>query len=95
RGERLLTWRLPSPPEIGVSLDVEQLPDHRKIYLEYEGPVSRNRGRVRRWDGGLYEILFWNDKALEIRLLGTRLQARCVLRQTGSLREWSIEWLEP
>ena len=33
-----------------------RLPDHRLAYLEYEGPVSGNRGVVRRIDSGKYEI---------------------------------------
>jgi hypothetical protein len=32
----------------------EQLGHHRKAYLEYEGPVSGDRGRVHRIDRGTY-----------------------------------------
>ncbi len=50
----LLTWRLPANVQInewGVS---ERLPDHRLAYLDYEGPVSKGRGTVRRITGGQY-----------------------------------------
>ena len=33
---------------------LERLADHRLDYLEYEGPVSGDRGSVRRVDGGQY-----------------------------------------
>lgn len=47
----LATWRLPRPAHelrCGESVDAVQLNDHRAVYLEYEGEVSDNRGRVRR-----------------------------------------------
>ncbi|NOX56464.1 MAG: ATP-dependent DNA ligase [Planctomycetes bacterium] len=94
-GETLLTWRLPAPPAIGVRVEAEQLPDHRKIYLDYEGPVSQGRGSVRRWDGGSYEVLAWSDDGIEIKVAGRRLQARCTLRRTDPGGHWSIEWTNP
>lgn len=57
----LLTWRLPAwPPELSavqpeVSLSATPLPPHRLAYLEYEGPVSGNRGAVKRVDAGKFE----------------------------------------
>ena len=35
----------------------ERLPDHRRRYLDYEGPISGNRGSVIRWDAGDYVLL--------------------------------------
>jgi hypothetical protein len=37
-------------PEIKIdpSAPCERLPDHRGVYLTYEGPISGNRGHVRR-----------------------------------------------
>lgn len=50
----LVTFRTP----VGISLllrpdqtatfEAERSPDHRRVYLEYEGPVSNQRGTVRR-----------------------------------------------
>ena len=34
-----------------------QLADHRLAYLDYEGPVSGNRGYVERLDHGTYEVV--------------------------------------
>ena len=35
----------------------ERLADHRLAYLDYEGPVSGNRGFVERLDRGTYETI--------------------------------------
>jgi hypothetical protein len=34
----------------------ERIPDHRRIYLEYEGEISRNRGTVKRIANGFCEV---------------------------------------
>ena len=52
RGERpLRTFRLPGPLATlaaGETMDAVRLPDHRPRYLSYEGPISGDRGIVRR-----------------------------------------------
>jgi len=53
-GEALLTWRLEAWPKDGVRIRAEPIGDHRTAYLDYEGPVSGNRGRVQRRDEGVY-----------------------------------------
>lgn len=68
--ETLITWTLTprfSTEELQkiVSLDffespVKRRPDHRLAYLDYEGPVSRNRGSVLRLDSGMFEELETN-----------------------------------
>lgn len=54
-GETLKTWRLLSPPATGIWIAAELLPDHRRIYLDYEGEVSGNRGTVTRVHHGRYQ----------------------------------------
>jgi hypothetical protein len=52
-----LTWSMntwPSPGEIVVA---RKLADHRLAYWDYEGPISGDRGIVRRWDRGNCEFL--------------------------------------
>jgi hypothetical protein len=61
----LRTWALRQPPSSGCELTAEELPDHRLAYLDYEGEVSGNRGRVTRWDAGTYEIV---SQAPELRI---------------------------
>jgi hypothetical protein len=67
----LHTWRLDRWPE---PTRIEQLPDHRRIYLEYEGPVSGRRGSVRRVASGAYEVVERASDAHVVQLHdGTRL----------------------
>jgi hypothetical protein len=73
-GASLRTWRLPCPPSSGCELAAEQIPDHRLMYLDYEGPVSGDRGSVQRWDAGNYEVVDSCNDRLAVRLSGSRLR---------------------
>ena len=75
----LRTWRLEQTPHLPSSIKATPLPDHRIIYLEYEGPVGGQRGHVQRWDQGHYELLCETDGNLTIALHGTRLQGQATL----------------
>jgi hypothetical protein len=51
----LITFRLQERPD-GPGLEsftAERLPDHRRAYLDYEGPVSNGRGRVEKLTQGI------------------------------------------
>ncbi len=48
----LATWRWPSLPAVGDTLQTIRLANHRLAYLEYEGAVSEGRGHVARIDRG-------------------------------------------
>ena len=54
-GAKLATWRCPVWP-IVAPVKVERLDDHRPDYLDYQGPVSNDRGRVDRVAGGLFRF---------------------------------------
>ena len=56
-GRELLTWRMPRWPASTGDYCV-RLPDHRNAYLEYEGPVSGDRGFVRRVAAGTCDANF-------------------------------------
>ena len=56
-GGILRTWALAALPAAGEPITAEQLPDHRLHYLDYEGPLSGNRGSVTRWDHGSFELV--------------------------------------
>jgi hypothetical protein len=58
-GEKLRTWKLSAPPQLGKTLTAQLSFDHRIIYLDYEGPVSGNRGTVVRFDKGSFT---WNKE---------------------------------
>jgi hypothetical protein len=50
-GAALATWRCPQWP-IDAEIEVERLRDHRRVYLDYEGPVTGGNGFVTRVAGG-------------------------------------------
>ena len=81
-GQTLKTWALPQSPESGVEMACEALPDHRPMYLDYEGPVSGDRGSVTRWDRGTYRILHQSERKLVVCLDGEKLTGRAVLEMT-------------
>jgi hypothetical protein len=93
-GETLRTWALQALPEHGTAAQVRMLPDHRPAYLSYEGPVSGNRGSVRRWDHGEFQWVQRNDHTLQIRVLGQRLhgEIRLTCQQTTA-EFWRMEYL--
>lgn len=72
-GPALRTWALGSMPRAGVDLDARALPDHRPLYLEYEGPISGGRGEVRRVDSGTFERIVWEPDRVVVRLLGDQV----------------------
>lgn len=82
-GDVLRTWALESQPERGATIEAEALPDHRPTYLDYEGPLSRGRGSVTRWDAGTYELVAETDDSLVVELVGEKLRGRATLKRTG------------
>jgi hypothetical protein len=94
-GERLLTWRLEEEPSPGAALWAERIADHRLAYLDYEGPVSGDRGWVVRRDRGTYRRLVWQDDCLEVELEGQRLRGRVCLRRCGPGPRWLMEYAAP
>jgi hypothetical protein len=78
-GDTLRTWALDEAPAAGVAIAAEQLPDHRLAYLEYEGPVSGDRGSVSRWDTGQFTILSDSPGRLAMRLTGNLLNGVATL----------------
>ncbi len=72
-GGCLRAWSLAAEPAAERSIAAEQLADHRLAYLDFEGPVSGDRGVVSRWDAGEYEPLLMGENELSFRLAGGRL----------------------
>lgn len=100
--EALATWSLTSLPAPGLTAEARQLPDHRLMYLEYEGPVSADRGRVRRQASGSYEWIHDEPARKVIRLRGTAVKGLVmngVLSLTqlaadadGMTQRWTLEF---
>lgn len=90
-GGTLRTWRLLAEPLPGRTVEAEALGDHRLAYLDYEGPVSGNRGCVRRWDAGTFE---WVEDSTALRLAGGRCRGEAVLEQTAG-GKWTFAITRP
>jgi hypothetical protein len=90
RGGVLKTWRLLEKPDAPGKIRAEPLPDHRSQYLDYEGPVSGNRGEVRRWDAGEYEAIEEAPDRVEVRLNGEKLAGRAVLAAEEPGESWAF-----
>jgi len=58
----------------------EQLPDHRRLYLDYEGSISGGRGTVTEWDSGSYTVIRRNDQVLEIAVEGRTMKGVIALQ---------------
>ncbi len=72
--ERLATWRLTRNPATDASpIPAARLADHRRIYLEYEGTLSDNRGAVRQVDRGDAAIRAASGAEFTIELHGRML----------------------
>ena len=84
RGEVLRTWAIGAPIVPGVELPARALADHRRLYLDYEGPISGARGTVRRVEQGRYEALHWAPDRVVVRLSGVQLVGDVELRRFSS-----------
>lgn len=80
----LRTWALEREPGAQSTISARQLADHRTAYLDYEGPVSGNRGRVSRWDAGTYAVVSESAASLTLRLDGARGLTGVTLEQTSN-----------
>ena len=91
-GGRLRTWALSAPPDSQEPIAAECLPDHRPMYLDYEGPVSGDRGVVRRWDGGDYAAVQEGAERVRVRLRGMRLVGMAELERSQHEGSWVYRW---
>jgi hypothetical protein len=65
---------LVKPPNPGEALAATAVFEHRLLYLEYEGPISGDRGRVARWEHGTFTGEVWDEKRIVVHLSGERLR---------------------
>jgi DNA polymerase Ligase (LigD) len=75
REDCLWTWQMsaePFGPE-ACPIDCVRIADHRKTYLDYEGPISGGRGVVSRVDSGDYALVPVDDAMWVLHLRGRRL----------------------
>jgi hypothetical protein len=84
-GAPLATWRLPQWPLRGRTA-VQQQPDHRGVYLDYQGPVSGGRGEVQRVAGGSCHILVHQPDFLKLELTWADHHVVLTLKSLGDLQ---------
>jgi hypothetical protein len=89
--ETLRTWRLAELPRPGLTLAAELLSDHRKAYLDYEGPVSGGRGKVVQVDAGDYCILNSDASGMVLRLDNGRNRMLATLLINGDAQLWRFD----
>ena len=85
-GAKLRTWRLTAPPTAGQAVTASASFDHRLVYLDYEGPLSGQRGQVVQWDRGDYEEVLVDDHQLQVYLRGRKLHGTLTLLAEGTLQ---------
>lgn len=95
RDDALCTFRLRSA-DFAAPQQALPIPDHRKLYLDYEGPVTGGRGRVRIVDTGSYETDEWTDDRIQLAMFGRKVRTRVRLTR-GPAREgpWTVVDVTP
>ena len=87
----LLTWASPPFPAGILKWEVTPLPVHRAMYLDYEGPISGNRGYVRRFDRGEFRTQDRQLRAVMLECVGHVLQGQMLFEVHPNGRVW-ISW---
>jgi hypothetical protein len=87
----LRTWACERMPATAEEVLADDLADHRLTYLDYEGPVSGNRGSVTRVDAGSYEPLAISPDVVRVRIAGVILRGILTLtRATVGGQRWIV-----
>ncbi|HEY1067721.1 MAG TPA: hypothetical protein VGE52_16475 [Pirellulales bacterium] len=77
----LLTWASVEPLDSVEPCSLLELPPHRSAYLDYEGPVSNNRGQVTRRHRGEFVWIERTPNRLIVELHGETLRGRATLER--------------
>jgi hypothetical protein len=78
-GSHLLTWALPAVPLVGEQFWALPLAEHRLEYLDYEGPLTGDRGSVTRHDWGNYKKLSDDNQQQIFMLRGQYMSSRVTI----------------
>ena len=97
REQTAISWPDCPPAADSNAVEAEQLDDHRLAYLEYEGPLSGDRGRVTQIDTGTFTTTDDIGDIGEFRgnwhveLSGVRLRGPISLSESSSgHRKWTL-----
>ena len=86
--QRAVSSPTTSPTTSPSTAPAIRLADHRLAYLDYEGPLSGDRGSVRCVDRGMYLMVKECSERLVVELQGSILSGSVTLLQQGS--SWEI-----
>lgn len=94
---KLLTWAIERLPNLSKSdelnaIPCKQLARHRIEYLDYEGPISGDRGTVTRWDCGTFQWKSRTTNELVAILSGEKLRGTITLAKAADL-ETQPTWI--
>jgi hypothetical protein len=93
-GPALATWKCPQPLSASGPLECRRIADHRAIYLDYEGPISGDRGTVTRWDRGLCQVSHADEDRWQVNFAGEKLRGDFLLLRTDAANQlWSFRRL--
>jgi hypothetical protein len=90
----LATWKFsvcPSGETVNKILTATRLPDHRNLYLTYEGEISSGRGSCKIVEKGIYQPITISPEKWEINLFGQNLTGSFILKKLSSDNEWTLE----
>jgi hypothetical protein len=85
-GDVLRAWRLLEEPGPGRTVPAEANFDHRPIYLDFEGPLTGDRGSVTRWDAGSFEWIEIEPK-IAVQLNGNKLKGVAILNDGSFIHQ--------
>lgn len=89
----LAAWQVSIPPNdfnMSRPMAVRRLPDHRRIYLSYEGTISGERGHCRVIDGGSCDVIRADADLWQVRFAGQQLTGLYTLRKSSDDIGWTL-----
>ena len=91
-GGMLATWQLSlAPLNQRRQIDAHRIFDHRLDYLEYEGAISHDRGKVVQWDRGRCQIIDRDALLWIVEFEGRRIRGRYTLRRELDRVAWVLK----
>jgi len=89
----LITWQIPLCPSQwhGKPVPCRKIFDHRLKYLTYEGPLSQNRGFVKIYAAGNYQILDSAKNYWRINLHSDNIRGNMTLEGVQD-DQWQLCW---
>lgn len=95
---QLWTWAIPINPvlqELPFECQAERLADHRRIYLDYQGSISDDRGHVQQAAKGTFEVIVWSEQQIEVRLRldeAAEHKDSFLISLTRQRSTWRLSW---